>query len=304
MRRRTLHLMLLALLAAGCQRAAPPPPTPSPAPPASPTPPPTATIARGPQPSATPPPFTLETPVVVVEPSAAAATPSPPPLPGRPPGEVVFIQRPAAGLQVVSPFRIVGRAGPTWNGQLRLLLIGEDGRTISTTTTILLANPGNAGLFSTTMEFSIPGLAEAARLEVLNFSRLDGEMDHLGSVHLTLLSEGYGVTYLTVRGPEQLAILNPDPWDSVQGGIARVEGIGWTKGPGPLVVEVQTRQGEVLGRAETHVQSAGPGQMGPFQAAVPYSVAAKTRGRIVIYEMDTTIPGYLHYSSLPVTLEP
>jgi hypothetical protein len=217
---------------------------------------------------------------------------------------MVAILRPATGSHVVSPFRIVGRAGPSWNNQVRLRLIGEDGRTIATTITYLLANPGNAGLFSTTMDFSIPGLAEAARLEVINRDREDGETNHLASVHLTLLSEGNGLTYIAIRGAEQLAILSPAAGERIQGGIVRVEGIGWTQNQGPLIIEVHDSQGAVLGRAQTRVQSPGPGQMGPFKAAVPYSVAQRTRGRIVVYEPDNQIPGYVHYSSIRVILDP
>jgi len=242
--------------------------------------------------------------VVVLENASLQPSAAPTPLPISLPLEKVSIQRPGPGAQITSPVRVTGRAGPTWNNGVLLRLIGEDGRVIIEKKTTLFSNPGNAGLFSETLSFETPAVAESARLEVHNFSRRDGKLDHIGSVHVILLSVGAERMYWDIQGAEQLTVLTPEQEEIVQGGSVLVHGAGWVVTDVPLKIEIYNRLDELVGNAETRVQSDAPGVLGYFDVDVPYQVDVEQLGRIVVYEPDGNIPGIRHLTSLYVYLKP
>ena len=267
--------------------------------PIPPTPSPTILLETG-----TPKPFTTTTPVIVIEDPSLSFTPAPEPLPISLPKEKVAILRPADGSNITSPIRVNGYAGPSWNNRVELRLIGEDGRLISRNIAYLLALPGNAGSFTTEIDFETDLIAESARLEVSTFSTIDTQLEHVASVDLILLSIGSPRVHWTIHGPEQITILSPREYEIIQGGTASVRGVGWTKTDSPFYLDVLDREGNVVGSSEIHVDSSSPGQAGTFQGEVQYQIDEPQRGRIVIYEVSQTIPGLLHYASVIVNLRP
>jgi hypothetical protein len=242
--------------------------------------------------------------VIVLEDPASpgTATPTAPALPL--PLEKVALLRPGPGSQVTSPIFVLGRAGPTWNNEVDLRLVGEDGRVVAEASSVLYANPGNAGLFSARLSFETPLVAEAARLEVHNYSRRDGQLDHIGSVELILLSVGEARVHPALRGAERLALLEPREGQVIEGGALRLLGAGWVDSDQPLTVQVLDRQGEVVGETEVEIESAGTGQAGWFEAQVSYQVEIEQSGRVVVFERGDAIPGVVHYASQPIVLRP
>lgn len=291
---------LLGLIAACGAPATARVPTPSPLPEPSPTPEPSPI----PQLSPTPPPFTLATPPIVLEPPDSGPSPTPaPPKVGLPPESLVILE-PGPGSQVVSPIRIVGYGGPSYQGRLRLRVIGEDGAVIASRVTYLQALPDLAGRFFTEMSFSIPHVGEAARLEVSTFELRYGLLGHLASVDLVLLSAGLPRVNPALRGAEKLAIFAPRDGALVRGGSVIVRGAGWLDTSGPLVVDVLDRNGVVIGSASAPLTSPGVGQVGTFEVTVIYQSGVNQWGRIAVHEPAAGIPGTLHYNSLEVFLEP
>jgi hypothetical protein len=183
-------------------------------------------------------------------------------------------------------------------------LIGEDGRLISRRIAYILALPGNAGLFTTEMDFETTLIAETARLEISTFSTVDTKLDHMASVDLILLSIGAPRVHWTIHGPEQITLLSPREFDVLQGGIVSVNGVGWVKKDGPLYLDVLDSEGNVVGSTEIQIDSNGPGEAGTFQGEVHYQIDKPQRGRIVVYEASQIIHGILHYASVIVNLQP
>ncbi len=160
-----LGLAVLALYAAGCapktgtSRAFTQPP------PASPS----ATPEPGPgpaTPTSPPGPLTEATHAIVLEPPDLPPTATQRVPPVNLPPETLTIYEPGPGSQVMSPMRVIGRGGPSYNERIRLRLYGEDGRLLADHTAILFAYPGNAGRFVSQLSFQIQGVAEAGRLEL------------------------------------------------------------------------------------------------------------------------------------------
>jgi hypothetical protein len=272
-----------------------------------PTPSPSATETLAPSPTievGTQLPFTLSTPAIVIENPAPGATPSVTPTQVSLRPEKVTILRPADGSMVVSPLRVVGQAGPAYLNRVEINLIGEDGRLIAEHHDYLYALPGNLGPYNTVFEFETPHLAEAARLEVRNYDPVNGQLDHLSSVDLTLLSVGNPRIHYTIHGPEKLQINSPYANEIIEGNSVIVSGVGWPDTEEPLHVEIINSAGEVIGSGLFKFKPHEIGVAAGFEIELNYRVDSFQLARIAVYEMSNTIPGMLHYSSIPVRLRP
>lgn len=308
---RTLAIALIGLGLAGCSAAVPP---------AAPSPasfePPTAGPVVGPQlvespvvelpaeAKPTPAPFNLATPAIVIEHAAEGGVPTATP-PGvlLPPAQLTVF-RPGPASQVVSPFQVFGRGGPSYNERVSIRLYGEDGRLISDQVTYLLVYPGRAGNFVARVEFDTPYVAEAARLEVSTQDPRYGRLAQLASVDLVLLSTGTPRVHPQLDGPEKLAILSPQEGALIQGGVVQVRGAGWAASDQPLTIELLDRNGSPLARQPIWFDSAVIGQAGSFSVDLSYQIPFAQYGRLALSEQSVGIPGTLHYSSVEIWLQP
>ncbi len=293
---RAWRLVLLAAWLGACgisPRVANPTPSEMPQ-----TPGPTETLPASP----TPPPYTDATPPIVLD----VPLPSPTPPPATPsiglPTERLSIYEPGPGSQAVSPLRVTGFGGPSWQGRVRLRLIGEQGDLLADRTTFLQAMPDLAGRIYTDLTFTFPWVAQTARLEVRTFSTRDGQMDHLTTREVVLLTTGTALIYPALGGAEKIAIFSPRANGYVRGSPVTVRGGGWLDTPGPLVVEVLDRNGNVVGSATAPLSTSNTGEVGSFEVQVPYSLENSQYGRIAVYELAVSPPGILHYSSVDVYL--
>jgi hypothetical protein len=291
----------LALMAAVLAACSVPPPSATPtATPISPT----AARTETPVPTPTVPPYTDATPPIVLD----VPLPSPTPLPPTPsiglPAERLTIFDPGPGSQAVSPLLVTGFGGPSWQGRVRLRLIGEQGDVLADQTTFLQAMPDLAGRIYTELEFQFPWVAQTARLEVRTFSPRNGQMDHLTTRAVVLLTRGTALLYPGLGGAEKIAIFSPRSGALVRGNQVSVRGGGWLDTPGPLVVEVLDRNGQVVGSAITPLSTSRAGEVGSFEVQVPFEIPVSQYGRIAVYEPAISPAGVLHYNSVDVYLQP
>ena len=252
----------------------------------------------------TPEPFNLSTPAIVIENPPPYTTPTVTPTQISMTSEKVSILRPADGSLVISPLRVWGQAGPAYQNQFEIRLIGEDGRVITTHLDYLYALPGNLGPYNTEIEFTTPFLAEAARLEVRNYDPNDGKLNHLTSVDLTLLSIGSSRTHYTIQGPEKLKITAPLENEIIEGNSVIIRGVGWPDTDQPLYVEIINSAGDIIGSGLFKFKPHEIGVASFFEIEVEYQVDSFQVTRIAVYEVSDTIPGILHYSSILVRLRP
>jgi hypothetical protein len=293
---RAWRFVLLAALLAACSAqpvAANPTPTPLPLLP---------TPTETPRASPTPAPYTDATPPIVLDVPLPSATPPPATPKVGLPEERLSIYEPGPGSQALSPLRVAGFGGPSWQGRIRLRLIGEQGDVLADRTTFLQALPDLAGRIYTELTFTFPWVAQSARLEARTYSTRDGQMDHLTTREVVLLTTGTALLYPATGGAEKIAIVSPRANGYVRGSPVTVRGGGWLDTPGPLVVEVLDRNGNVVGSSTAPLSSANPGEVGSFEVQVPYSLEQSQYGRIAVYEQAASPPGILHYSSVDVYL--
>ena len=251
-------------------------------------------------------PLTAATPAIVIEssqipPTATLLSPIVPL-----PTEQLKIFSPGPASQVTSPFRVAGWGGPSYKDRVKLRLLGENGRVLSEGSAYLHVLPEveNSGRFYLEVPFDISLVAEAARLEVSMHCYRNGQLSHLNTVNLTLLSVGSSLIHPAINGPEKLAIFYPRQEAVIEGGQVTVFGAGWVDSDLPLTIEVLDTNGELLGSSQVYLDAPVIGQLGTFQVDVPYQITFPQWGRIGVSEHSTDIPGLIHYTSVEVWLKP
>jgi hypothetical protein len=251
-----------------------------------------------------PNPLTEATPAIIIEPSEPAATPTIGPPPFGVPLEELAIFGPGPGSFASEAVRVDGYGGPSLNNRVQLTLFGEDGRKLSEGYAWLYSYPGTPGIYYATMPFRISLVAETGWLQVRSFGDRFGNLKHVNTISVTLLSEGSEKIYPGLHGPEQLAIFTPREESIVEGGTVRVEGAGWVEHGGPIIVQVLDHTNKVLGSSETEIDSPAVGHIGMFSVEVQYQVAYPQWVRIGVAELHPVIEGPSHYSSIEVWLRP
>lgn len=100
--------------------------------------------------------------------------------------EAILITSPGLGESISSPVRVAGISDPTFEQNLVIQVIGEDGGIIGQGTTIIAADWGQRGPFETQVAFTSPGGEEPGRIIVFATSPRDGGLVHLSSVEVRL----------------------------------------------------------------------------------------------------------------------
>ena len=248
-------------------------------------------------------PFTNSTQAVIIEPEQIP-TPTPAPPSVGVSLEEISILSPGPGSHVTNPIQVSGFGGPSQSDRVHVELIGEDGRVISRGYTYLYVLPGNAGQFYAEVPFASSLVAEQAWLVVRSFGERYGELRHLTTQEIVLLSIGSPKIYPAIRGAEKISIFRPRGDSIVEGGRVLVHGAGWTDREGSFKVEIKDRLGNVLGSASAEVEAGTYGQLGSFAVEVDYEVPFPQWARVVVSEWSDSHPGLVHYTSVEVWLRP
>jgi hypothetical protein len=248
-------------------------------------------------------PFTNSTQAVIIEPEHNP-TPTQAPPSVSVSLEEISILSPGPGSHVTNPIQVSGFGGPSQTDRVHVELIGEDGRVISRGYTYLYVLPGNAGQFYAEVPFVSSLVAEQAWIVVRSFGERYGELRHLTTQEIVLLSTGSPKIYPAIRGAEKISIFRPRGNSIVEGGRLLVQGAGWTDREGSFRVEIKDRLGNVLGSASAEVESGTYGQLGPFAVEVEYETPFPQWARVAVSEWSDSHPGLIHYTSVEVWLRP
>jgi hypothetical protein len=255
-------------------------------------------------PATTPVPVVDGSPSIVLEPPEFVVTATPTRISLPLPQERISLDAPGPGSQVVSPVRVSGWAGPAYGGRIFVRLIGEQGQEIARATTYLLAIEGSAGLFVVTVPFTLQGVAEAGMIEVSFNHPTTNQVVHIHSRPVVFLSTGPALIHPDPGAPEKVTIFTPRDERRVSGGVAHVRGGAWLDEDLPLLIEVLDRDGNVVGSTEVEVQAPVLGELGTFEADVPFTIPNSQYGRIAVIERSLSPPGVRHFTSVRVYLEP
>ena len=266
--------------------------------------------------------FTIGFLLLACQPSTPDATPTlvitetPPPLPAATetsvpeasptperPEEAIFIQEPGPGSQVTSPIRVAGVADPTFEQNLVVRVVLDDGTQLTEVPTIIQADVGQRGNFEVEVPISLD-MQRNIFIQVYASSARDGGITHLSSTGVIFSPAGPENIVTSQPHPERIGIFQPRTGGTISGGVVHVEGFALASFEQSLLVEVLDADGNVVGSQPVIVQAPDLGQPGPFSADVPYTVAQSDAGRIVVRDISPAFGGDTHLSSVEITLEP
>ena len=280
------------------------PPSPTPSPPGGdasqqPTQAASATLSfLGPAPTSTETP----TPTTTAIPLQPTRTPTPLPTAGIPKA-AIQISNPGPLSRIISPLQVRANVRPGPDGRVRVELMGEDGR-------LLVRKILNYGeqkgyvYVSDALDFEISAAAETAHLVISTYDTY-GRLYALQAVEVILLSIGEDDVNPPGSDQDAVIVLEPLPNKLIQGGTLQVRGLARLPSDQPLLVELITAQGKVVGYRQGAISVDPKGEYTPFSVEVPYRVESPTWVRMVIrQEIAGRIPGMVYATSLEVLLSP
>jgi hypothetical protein len=264
----------------------------------------TPTFTPAPPSPSTPQPVIDGPPAIVLEPPEFVSSPTPTRISLTLPQERVILEAPGPGSQVVSPVRVAGWGGPSSQGRVFVRLIGEQGQVLARIATFILAPDGASGQFVVTVPFTLPGVAEAGLVEVSINDYTTGQLEHISTRPVVFLSVGPGRVHTNPTTAEKLSLFAPRQDGVMRDGLISVSGAALLDEDLPLLIEVLDRAGEVIASTEVEVQAPVLGELGTFQAQLPYEVPYAQYGRVAVTERGLHPPAVRHYTSVRVYLEP
>lgn len=219
------------------------------------------------------------------------------------PEATIQITHPGPRSLVSSPFflRAITRIFP--GSTVRIELLGEDGRLLMREVRSYDPERQNNLVFGAEINFEISAVAEVGRLQV---SLLDEHNRYVAvsSVELILLSIGEPLINPQGDTLEDIVIQSPKEDSLIQGGMLRVSGLARLRSRQPLLIELQSSDGRIVGSRQVAVEDVPGSSFASFQIDVPYTVSSTTRVRLVVWEPGDLIPGISHLSSVEVILSP
>lgn len=222
-----------------------------------------------------------------------------------PPFAQMRIQKPGPFSKVVSPFQIEAMVHPGEDGFVRIQIVGEDSRIISSQILNYTNDIKRRFWIAPKIDFAISGVAETARLELMALDQFARPMD-IFTLDLILLKLGKNELTPAEISQEPYIIRYPPAEDVVRGGSVWISGLIRPVNANTITIELLNEKNEVIG--QTIFQVAAPsGDLShtPFAIEVPYQITETTPVRVVIYQKsDQRIPGIAHLSSFLLTLTP
>lgn len=192
---------------------------------------------------------------------------------------------------------------PGESGRVQIELLGEDGRVLMREIKIYNSPPGARVTMGMEVSFEITAAAELGRIQISTADE-NGRTSALASSDMILLSVGEADYTPAGDNFEIIVIQQPRPKALIQGGTMRVSGLASPRSERPLMIELHTKEGKIVGTRQVAVESSDTGQYGNFAIDVPYDISAPTQVRLVVWEAGDRIPGIVHLSSLEVLLSP
>jgi len=259
---------------------------------------PTPTLPLRPSPATSAPP----TPVSTAEfPPGASVTGSPLLIGAQ---EAILILEPGPGSWLVSPLRVAGMADPAHEQTLVVRGLRPDGSELIAPQPINITAPlGERGPFEAEIPFVV-SQDEQVFVQIYSQSARDGGITHLASVGVVLSPSGPANITPWSSYPEQILIMAPVLGQTLDGGMAHIEGVGIASFEGTFVLDVLDASGAVVGSLPVIASAPDLGLPGTFSADVAYSVVSAGPGRIVVRDPSPAFGGDVHLASVEVQLEP
>jgi hypothetical protein len=236
------------------------------------------------------------------KPGKPTKVPPPESVPEIPFADIQFVS-PGALSKVVSPIELHAYLVPGDSGSVRVELFGEDGRLMFRKLFLVNTHAGSQANLRSEIDFEISGVAETATL-VISVDDSYGRLKTLASEELILLSLGES----EVNPPDDflapIVIQQPEPKVLIQGGTLVVSGLVRKASDQPLLVELVTTDGKVIGSRLAGVVTEPQGGHRLFAAEISYHVNSPTWVRVTVSESSARLERPLRLTSVEALLSP
>jgi hypothetical protein len=210
----------------------------------------------------------------------------------------IILHSPGEGAVVTSPIPIQAQITPGDSGLVRLTLVDADNNLLSRQVFPI----DKAVSLDLQLAFEIPGTSTAARL-VLSLYDAYQRPESIRSVDLILQTGGQAEIRTQPDAPSWLILEQPLPLKHIEGGVVSVQGSINPPNSNPVIFELITETGGVIGTTLLSVPE-GP-QPFDFELEIPYKFIHQTRRvRLVVRQTGQTIPGDVILDSLEIILSP
>jgi hypothetical protein len=219
------------------------------------------------------------------------------------PAAYIHIAWPGPLSKVVSPLRLEASTHTGPNGTVQVELLGEDGRILYRQVYRSTADELTYYNLSLNIDYEIPGVAEAARLQV---SVVDASKRLVAeaSTNLVLLAMGDEEVNPPDDGVESIVMRQPYFNQLIKGGTLHVEGLVRPMNNSPLTAELYTYEGNLIGARQFSTAEQTLGVYRTFAVDIPYTVSQQRSARLIISQQGDRIPGIIMASSVQVWVEP
>ena len=216
--------------------------------------------------------------------------------------DIQFIS-PGELSKVITPINLHAFLMPGDSGRATIELFGEDGRLMFRKLFVFTSPPGVQTTLRTDIDFEIAAVAETATL-VISTEDSYGRMKSAASIKLILLS--LGESDINPPGDHLAAIVVREPLEKVliQGGKLMVSGLIRTDSELPLLVELVTTDGKVIGSRLAGIVQGGTGNHRLFATELAYTVETPTWIRVTISERKNGNSTPVQLTSVEVLLSP
>jgi hypothetical protein len=204
---------------------------------------------------------------------------------------------------VTSPISLEASAIPGPGGQVRIDLIGEDGQAITRQVKAYDSPRGQRVGIALKLEFEIPRVAEAARLQV-SVMDASARITALASVDLILMSVGDPEITLAGDQLSPVVLTQPQANQAVPGGKVLVSGMVRPVNSRPLQLDLIGSKGEYLGSRQVILSSEPDGGYTNLDTDIPYAIKSPTWALLVVHQAGNRIPGDAFIFSRLVFLQP
>lgn len=252
-------------------------------------------------PSLTPTPILeIEGTEQVTIPPPATATPLPPY--EIPYAEIQFLS-PGALSKIISPIRLHAFLLPGDTGRAIVELFGEDDRLMYRQLFIFTSPPGAQTNLRTDIDFDITSVAETATL-VITTDDSYGRVKAVASIPLILLDLGDSDLNPAGDHLSPIVIQEPKAKILIQGDKLLVSGVVRTTSDQPLLVELVTTEGKVIGSRLAGIVPGKAGVHRLFATEVTFKVEAPTWVRVTVSERNNGNSRPVQLTSVEVLLSP
>ncbi|MDY6873888.1 MAG: hypothetical protein SVR81_07990 [Chloroflexota bacterium] len=203
------------------------------------------------------------------------------------PAPSMSIRSPGDGATVTSPIAVSAEMVPGADGLVRLALIDQRNNTLSRRLLRIDSDLDTPIPFTASLPFELPG-PDTEALLTLSTQDIYHRPLALRSVLLTLTTSGEPQVASPRAADPWLEITFPEPLDILTGGQFTVRGSVKPITDNPVIFELITDSGGVIGSAQLAVSE--PGKTAPFEQLLSYGYINKIRDvRLVVRQ---TIDGY------------